>query len=80
MELLYESFSSNKQITYFHYEHTHGLKSLLSIMLNNQTFHIMESFLASVKIEPILELNNDLKIFPHLTKEETESERREVVK
>lgn len=80
MELQYESLSSKKQITYFYYEHTHRLKSLLSIILNNQKFHKMESFLVSHKIGPILELNNDLKIFPHFTKEKTESERREVVK
>lgn len=48
-------------------------------MLNNQKFHTMETFLISPKIEPILELNNDLRTFPHFTKEDTECERREVV-
>lgn len=40
----------------------------------------MGSLLISHKTEPILELNNALKTFPHFTKEETESERRKVVK
>lgn len=40
----------------------------------------MGSLLISHKTEPILELNNVSKIFPHFTKEETESERRKAGK
>lgn len=39
-------------------------------MLNNQKFYVTGSILISHKIEPILELNNDLKTFPYFTKEE----------
>ena len=79
MELQYESSSLNKWVSYCNYEYTHGQKSLSSTMLNNQNVHTTASFLISSKAQPILEPNNDLKIF-HFTKMETEAKRREEVK
>lgn len=44
----------------------------------HQNVHTTASFLVSSKAQPILELNNDLKIF-HFTKMETEAKRGEEV-